>query len=70
MIVVKLILCLILLGIAYETWWLIRHRNEVAAFAREHEMIPRRAAANNVLIAVALALVALVALITFALVAV
>lgn len=70
MIIIKLILGLLLLAIAYETWWLTTHREQVARFARDNELIPRQAAANNVLIGVIVAVLGLVALIVYGLVAI
>lgn len=70
MIVLKLILCILLVGIVYEAYWLIRHRREVTAFARDNELIPRRtAAANNVVIGAVVIGATLVSLIIYALIA-
>lgn len=70
MIVFKIILCVLLVGIAYEAWWLISHRRQVQQFARDNELIPRRAAANNVYVALSVVGVTLLSLIVYALIAV
>lgn len=65
MIVFKIILGLFMVGLACEAYWLARHREEIKRFVNEHQLTPRRAARNNVLIEAAVVGATLLTLMLF-----
>jgi hypothetical protein len=67
MIVFKILLTLLLVGLIVELLWLVSRRRQVRKFMVTHELEPRPAARNNVLIEAGVVLATLITLFWFVL---
>jgi hypothetical protein len=67
MIVFKIILCLFMVVLAYEVYWLATHRDAVKRFVDENQLTPRPVVRNNVLIEAAVVATTLLTLVLFVL---